>query len=112
MKTLSCFVIALSLIAPYAYAAPAVHRHVSPGNLSCADIVDNGWSKMPDDIADYVLAKPNSEKLGYGSFCHIGSLVFAQCFLEPRWLVRQAVDELINKASGGQPLPGERVCGA
>ena len=66
---------------------------------------------MPD-VTDYVMAKPHSDKLGYGSFCHIGSLVFEQCFVEPQWSVKRAVDELITKALAGQSLPGERVCGA
>ena len=51
--------------------------------LSCYTIVGNGWAKMPD-VADYINAIPGSEKLGFGSECHLGSLVFAQCFLEPR----------------------------
>jgi hypothetical protein len=45
---------------------------------------------MPD-VADYVLAKLGSDKLGYGSECHIGSLVFSQCWLEPRWSVKKAI---------------------
>jgi hypothetical protein len=83
------------------------------GRMSCATITGNGWDHMPiEDITIFALANPNSDKLGYGSECHISSLVFAQCFLEPRWLVKQAVDELINKALAGERLPGERVCGA
>jgi hypothetical protein len=38
---------------------------------------------MPD-VADYILAKPGADKLGYGSECHLGSLVFSQCWLEPK----------------------------
>jgi hypothetical protein len=67
---------------------------------------------IPDIITDYVLSKPNSDKLGYGSECHIGSLVFAQCFVEPKWSVREGVDELIHKAVLGNRLPDTPVCGA
>jgi hypothetical protein len=55
------------------------------GRMSCAKITGEGWDHMPiEDITKFTLAKPNSDKLGYGSECHIASLVFAQCFLEPR----------------------------
>jgi hypothetical protein len=51
--------------------------------LSCGDLINAGWKNMPD-VADYILAKPGADKLGYGSECHLGSLVFSQCWLEPR----------------------------
>jgi hypothetical protein len=92
------------------HAKPAATDH-DAGILSCAAIVNNGWARMPD-VADYVLGKPNSDKLGYGSECHIGSLVFAQCFIEPKWSVREAVNALIHKAVTGKPLPNTPVCGA
>jgi hypothetical protein len=79
--------------------------------LSCRDLIDGGWKNMPD-VAEYVLAKPGSDKLGYGSECHIGSLVFAQCFLEPRWSVKKAIEVLIRKAVTGKRLPETPVCGA
>jgi hypothetical protein len=31
--------------------------------VSCRNIIDNGWKRMPD-VADYVLTKPGSNKLG------------------------------------------------
>jgi hypothetical protein len=107
MKVLSLVILAL----PTLLIGIANANERNTGSISCATIVNNGWRRMPD-IADYVREKQNSDKLGYGSECHIGSLVFAQCFIEPRWSVKQAVDELINKAIAGESLPGERVCGA
>jgi hypothetical protein len=79
--------------------------------FSCDTIVRSGWDKMPD-VADYIKSLPGSEKLGFGSECHLGSLVFAQCFLEPRWSVKRAIDELIRKARDGKKLPDTPVCGA
>ena len=79
--------------------------------LSCRDLIDAGWKNMPD-VADYVLSKPGSDKLGYGSECHIGSLVFSQCWLEPRWSVKKAIDVLLHKAAAGKRLPETPVCGA
>ena len=79
--------------------------------LSCRDLIDAGWKNMPD-VADYVLAKLGSDKLGYGSECHIGSLVFSQCWLEPRWSVKKAIDVLIDKAVHGKRLPDTPACGA
>jgi hypothetical protein len=79
--------------------------------LSCRDLIDAGWKNMPD-VADYVLAKPGLDKLGFGSECHIGSLVFSQCWLEPRWSVKKAIDVLIHKAVTGKRLPETPVCGA
>lgn len=84
---------------------------VTPAELSCDTIVRKGWDKMPD-VADYIRTIPGSEKLGFGSECHLGSLVFAQCFVEPRWTVGKAVDELIRKARAGQRLPDTPACGA
>jgi hypothetical protein len=90
---------------------PAAARAVVPAELSCDTIVRNGWDKMPD-VADYIKTIPGSEKLGFGSECHLGSLVFAQCFVEPRWTVGKAVHELIRKARTGQRLPDTPACGA
>lgn len=102
---LACLIMMLALIGQPAAAEQDV------GALSCLDIVDGGWSHMPD-VTDYVLARPLSDKLGYGSPCHIDSLVFAQCFVEPRWSVREAVNALIRKAAVGKKLPDVPVCGA
>jgi hypothetical protein len=79
--------------------------------LSGDTIIREGWNKMPD-VAEYIRAKPGSDKLGYGSECHLGSLVFAQCFLEPKWSVKKAIDVLIHKAVTGKRLPKTPVCGA
>jgi hypothetical protein len=79
--------------------------------LSCDTIVRQGWNNMPD-VAEYIRTKPGSDKLGFGSECHLGSLVFAQCFLEPRWSVKKAIDVLIHKAVTGKRLPETPVCGA
>ena len=35
----------------------------------CRDLIDAGWSKMPD-VASYVMSKPGASRLGYGSECH------------------------------------------
>ena len=77
----------------------------------CRDLIDAGWSKMPD-VASYVMAKPGASRLGYGSECHIGGLVFAQCWLEPRWPVRKAIDALVSRATHGKRLPDTPACGA
>ena len=79
--------------------------------FSCRDIIDAGWANMPN-IADYVHTKPGSDKLGYGSECAIGSLVFAQCWLEPGWSVEKAISVLIYKAATGKRLPKTPACGA
>ena len=79
--------------------------------LSCRDLIDAGWKNMPD-VVDYVLSKPGSDKLGYGSECHIGGLIFSQCWLEPRWSVKHAIDVLIYKAVHGKRLPDTPACGA
>lgn len=79
--------------------------------LSCDDIVRAGWNKMPD-VADYIMKIQGHEKLGFGSECHLGSMVFAQCFVEPRWTVNKAIYELIRKARAGKHLPDTPVCGA
>src|ERR1700746_1708181 len=79
--------------------------------LSRDTIIREGWNKMPD-VAEYIRAKPGSDKLGYVSECHLGSLVFAQCFLEPKWSVKKAIDVLIHKAVTGKRLPKTPVCGA
>ena len=73
----------------------------------CGDLVGRGWAHMPD-VADYVLSKPGADKLGYGSECDIGSLVFSQCWLEPRLTVKQAID--LAKARAGKKLPDTPVC--
>ena len=53
---------------------------------------------MPD-VAEYVQTFPDWEKIStYPSECVMGSVVFGQCFVEPKWTVRQAVIELIRKA--------------
>ena len=77
--------------------------------LSCRDLIDAGFKNMPD-VADYVLAKPGSDKLGYGSECHIGSLVFSAS-AGPRWSVKKAIDVLLHKAATGKRLPETPVCG-
>jgi hypothetical protein len=79
--------------------------------LYCYDVVGEGWNHMPS-VTDYVLSLPGADKLGYGSECHIGSLVFAQCWLEPRWSVKEAIDALLRKAATGKKLPDIPVCGA
>jgi hypothetical protein len=81
------------------------------GAISCYTIINKGWANMPD-VTDYVKAKPNSDILGYGSPCRMDSLVFAQCFLEPRWSVKTAVDTLFRKALTGKRLPDVPICGA
>ena len=42
------------------------------GTIPCSTIIANGWARMPD-VANYVLAKKDSDKLGYGSECHLGA---------------------------------------
>jgi len=80
-------------------------------NLSCRDIAGAGWDHMPS-MSDYVKTQPGAGKLGYESPCHIDSLVFAQCWLEPRWSVLKAVDALLRKAANGKKLPDIPACGA
>jgi len=66
---------------------------------------------MPD-VTDYVEAQPGADKLGFGSPCHIESLVFSQCWLEPKWSVLKAINALLRKAATGKKLPDIPVCGA
>jgi len=81
------------------------------GKLSCGDITGEGWNHMPD-VTDYFLAQPGADKLGYGSPCAINSLVFSQCWLEPRWSVAKAINILLHKAATGKKLPDIPMCGA
>jgi hypothetical protein len=90
---------------------PTITIDEDVGAISCLTITDKGWSNMPD-VTDYVKARPNASILGYGSPCRIDSLVFAQCFLEPQWSVKKAVDTLFRKALTGKRLPDTPVCGA
>jgi hypothetical protein len=81
-----------------------------PLNLSCDEILSNGWNKTPD-VADYIRTLPDSDKLGIRSECHFDSLVFAQCLAEPRrQTVRQAIDALLWETTHGKPLPYTPVC--
>jgi hypothetical protein len=69
-RALTAAALALAVCAPVAASAgPRLET------LSCRDLVDAGWKSMPD-VADYVLAKPGSDKLGYGSECHLADLSF------------------------------------
>ena len=90
---------------------PSGLRAADPLNLQCADIVDNGWKNMPD-VTDYVESQPGADKLGFGSPCHIDSLVFSQCWLEPKWSVSKAISALLRKAASGKKLPDVPACGA
>jgi hypothetical protein len=83
-----------SIVIAIAAAAVLASSGAWAGHDVGAVSVRNGWAHTPD-VTDYVLAKPHSDKLGYSSPCHIESLVFAQCFLEPRWSVKEAVNALI-----------------
>jgi hypothetical protein len=87
--------------------------HAEPAfdTLICGDIVRNGWNHMPD-VADYIKARPGADRLGYGSECHLGSLVFSQCWLEPRWSMERAINALLQKAAAGKKLPDTPPCGA
>jgi len=80
-------------------------------SVLCTDIVRAGWDDMPD-TRDYVLSKPNADKLGFPSSCHLDSLVFSQCWLEPKITIGAAIDMLLKKASKGQKLPDVPACGA
>jgi hypothetical protein len=81
-----------------------------PLNLSCDEILHNGWNKTPD-VADYVRTLPDSGKLGLRSECHLDSLVFAQCLAEPsRQTVGQAIETLLWEATHGKSLPYTPVC--
>jgi hypothetical protein len=81
-----------------------------PLNLSCDEILRNGWNKMPD-VADYIRTRPDSGKLGLRSACHLDSLVFAKCLAEPRrQTVRQAIDALFSETKHGKRLPYTPVC--
>jgi hypothetical protein len=81
-------------------ATPATARgKVAAPVVSCDSVVRAGWDRMPD-VADYIKTLPGSEKLGFGSECHLGSLVFAECFVNRRKSVKQAIDDLLAKARG------------
>jgi hypothetical protein len=81
-----------------------------PLNLSCDEILRNGWNNTPD-VADYIRTLPDSGKLGFGSECHLDALVFAQCLAEPsRQTVGQAIDALLREATRGKQLPYTPAC--
>lgn len=86
-------------------------RRPDINSLICQDIIGTGWNHMPE-IADYIKTKPNAEKLGYGSECHLDALVFSQCWLEPHWPVTKAINALLRKAANGEKLPDTPACGA
>ena len=89
--------------------APPVNLKLA--KLSCSAVVGEGWNHMPD-VTDYVEAQPGADKLGFASPCHIESLVFSQCWLEPRWSVAAAINALLRKAATGKELPDVPACGA
>ena len=91
-------------------ASPAMASPIAPEE-PCSELVGAGWGRMPD-IADYIKAQRGADKLGYGSECHLGGLVFSQCWLEPRISVKHAIDLLITKARSGKKLPDTPACGA
>lgn len=94
-------------------ASPAQSLAGNPGDLSCRDIVGDGWDRMPTtEITEYVLKKKGSLRLGLGSECHISSLVFMQCWMSTKDSVQEAVDDLIHKADHNKKLPDYFVCGA
>jgi hypothetical protein len=90
-------------------ATPAMAAAAPKG--TCLGFVDRGWSNSLD-VSEYVLTKPGADKLGLGSPCNIDSLVFSQCWLEPRLTVKQAIDLLLAKARAGKKLPDTPICGA
>ena len=104
-KIITAALLAALLATPAAAGTPKVAKE------SCRDLVGAGWDHMPD-VTDYVLSKPGSDKLGFASPCHIDSLVFSQCWLEPRLSVKQAIGLLLAKAKEGKELPDMPVCGA
>jgi hypothetical protein len=121
MRILATMIIAATAFTAAELPARTADRDVFPSavreqaklasSLSCFDLIDLGWSKNPD-VSEYVLSKPHAEKLGYGSPCAIDSLVFSQCWLEPRLSVKQAIDMLLAKAVAGRKLPDTPMCGA
>ncbi|MGA2638666.1 hypothetical protein [Methylocella sp.] len=98
-------------LALVAFLALPAHAETDFKTLSCGSIVGNGWDKMPD-VVDYILSQKNGDKLGFASECHLGALVFSQCWLEPKITVGQAIELLINKATSHRKLPDTPVCGA
>jgi hypothetical protein len=105
-KTLIAVVLAGAMI------GPALAVTAGPPKLSCDELIRNGWDRMPD-VADYIHTLRGSDRLGFGSECHLGSLVFAQCFAESRrQTVREAIAALIWKATHGKRLPDTPACGA
>ena len=100
--------ILLTAAALWALLVPAT---ANPLPLNCGDIVSCGWASMPD-VADY-FPRPLPGALAFSSTpCNLDSFVFAQCFAEPRWTVKQAIDAIIRKAAHRQRLPEVPQCGA
>jgi hypothetical protein len=70
-------------------------------DMQCSDLVDMGFN-MPS-VSQYFprralpLLPPGGARLD--------DLVHAQCFLEPKLTVRQAIDLLVRKAVRGERLP-------
>jgi hypothetical protein len=92
--------------------------------ISCKKILktetlDSGWgralrlgaSDSISDAVDYLQTLPGVDKLGYGSACHLGSLIEAQCKLSPRSSVLDSINSLLTKATAGKPLPKTPPCG-
>jgi len=80
---------------------------------------DKGWdraarlssSKWLMDAVDHLRNSSDVDRLGYGSDCHLGSLIEAQCKIQPDMVLFQAADALLYKARIGRPLPDTPACG-
>jgi hypothetical protein len=76
----------------------------SPLDLNCGDVTNRGFANMPEMSHYFPQPLPGALALS-SSPINLDSFVFAQCFLEPRLTVKQAIRLLIFKAAHGQPLP-------
>lgn len=106
---------ALSMNAePATKATPAAGTRASKlAALSCREwTAETGsYSTAAGVFVDYISSLPNADKLGFGSPCHLGNLVDAECKLHPTVSVLDAINELMVKAQTGN-LPHTPRCGA
>jgi hypothetical protein len=77
----------------------------SPLDLSCGDVTAAGWGLSTPEFSRYFPRRLPGALALSSTPINLDSLVFAQCFLEPRLTVSQAIRLLVYKAKHGQPLP-------
>lgn len=95
-------------------AQPADNAFASYRAYSCRAFIANPQGKRQVEVGEaveaYVSAYDGFEP--YVSYCTTTGQVRAECQLDPRFTVGDAVDRLFAKKRNGIPLPMKRACGA